>query len=143
MKEANIFRDLVFHIVSDLGRCSRHLTMTNDATDGTRLYTSRVIPQLLLATSDDGMQLTSCHYCRTSAAVACCSPPLTRLTLRSAHAASLCFVSGHNFLCCDLTSDMGRPWSRPAIVTLTKTTLLSSHAPHNRSELVHIAQSDK
>ena len=43
--------NVVSYFVLDCGHCSWHLTMTNDATDGTRLYTSRVVPQLLLAPS--------------------------------------------------------------------------------------------
>ena len=92
--ESNILSNLIVsYFVLDWGRCSEHLTMTNDATDGTRLYTSRVIPQLLPAPSLtlerwwNALQLTSCHYCSSHAALqrpACCSPPLTPVTLLSA-----------------------------------------------------------
>ena len=92
--ESNILSNLIVsYFVLDWGRCSGHLTMTNDATDGTRLYTSRVIPQLLPAPSLtlerwwNALQLTSCHYCSSHAALqrpACCSPPLTPVTLLSA-----------------------------------------------------------
>ena len=92
--ESNILSNLIVsYFVLNWGRCSGHLTMTNDATDGTRLYTSRVIPQLLPAPSPslerwwNALQLTSCHYCSSHAALqrpACCSPPLAPVTLLSA-----------------------------------------------------------
>lgn len=129
---------VVSYFVLDWGRCSRHLTMTNDATDGTRLYTSRVIPQLLLAPSlclerDDGMQC-SWHPVITAAAMQHCSARMLQspagpgdITLPP-HAASLCFVSGHNFLWMDPSQCHGADLVTPHhchTVTLTITTRVS------------------